>query len=112
MKMNKNVNKKLATQGKKKAGLSIFHPDNSHQIKRLNKIAGQVNGIKKMIDDKRYCMDVLIQTKAVCSAIKSLEASILESHLQSCVKAAFVSKDKNESTKKIDELMNVFKKSF
>ena len=49
------------------------HPDHSTDIKRLNRIVGQIEGIKKMIEDKRYCQDILTQTKAASSALKSLE---------------------------------------
>ncbi|MBY0315372.1 MAG: metal-sensitive transcriptional regulator [Bdellovibrionales bacterium] len=86
------------------------NPDHSNDIARLNRILGQVEGIKKMIEDKRYCVDILTQTKAVGSAIKGLEASILERHLQHCVSSAIEAKNKNESQKKIEELLDLFTK--
>lgn len=54
-------------------------------INRLNIIEGQVRGISKMIEDDRYCDDVLIQIAAVNSALKSIGNNILESHLKTCV---------------------------
>ncbi|BEU87986.1 hypothetical protein TAMA11512_14500 [Selenomonas sp. TAMA-11512] len=52
---------------------------------RLNRIIGQMNGIKKMIDDGRYCGDILIQVSAVESALQNFGYVVLESHLESCV---------------------------
>ena len=60
-------------------------PDHTPQIKRLNRMIGQLGGIKKMIEDGVYCTEILIQTKAVSSALRSLETSLLEGHLNGCV---------------------------
>ena len=82
--------------------------DHSDNIPRLNRILGQVEGIKKMIEDKRYCTDILMQLRAVRSALKSVESNILQKHLQHCVAQSFASDtDKN---KKIDELKMLFDK--
>ena len=54
-------------------------------IKRLNIVEGQVRGIKQMIEDDRYCGDVLIQMSAINKALESVENSILESHIATCV---------------------------
>lgn len=88
-----------------------MHADHSKDIKRLNRIIGQLEGIKRMIDDKRYCPDILIQTRAAKSAIKSLEASILGKHLDHCVKATFTSKNKSATKEKIEEIIKIFKKN-
>ena len=53
--------------------------------RRLNRAIGQLNGVKGMIDDNRYCGDVLVQLSAVKSAIRSIERIVLENHLQTCV---------------------------
>ena len=102
---------KATKKTKKSHGIHFHIPDYAPHIKRLNKIAGQINGIKKMIENKRYCPDILIQTRAACSAIKSLEARILESHLKHCVHGAMNSNDERESAKKIEELISIFKKN-
>ncbi len=86
-------------------------PNHSKELKRLNRIAGQIEGVKKMIDDRRYCPDIIVQLKAISSAVKSVETVILKSHLESCVKEVFKEKNKVEQEKKIDELLNLFKKS-
>ena len=81
-----------------------MHPDHSKELSRLNRISGQINGVQKMIEDNRYCPDILMQLKAVRSAIQSLEANILEAHLSACVVDAFSSKNKAEIENKISEL--------
>lgn len=86
------------------------HPCHKSELKKLNRIAGQIEGIKKMIDEHRYCPDILTQLRAARSAIKSVEASILECHLQSCVTDALASGDKKAATQKIEELKYLFKR--
>ena len=75
-------------------------------INRINRINGQVNGIKKMIEEDRYCDDVLIQLSAVNKAIKSLANHIIERHLNTCVMSQI-----NEGNYEfIDEIINLFKR--
>ena len=81
------------------------HPNYEKHIPRINKISGQLNGIKKMIEEQRYCPEIITQLKAVSSACQSLEIIMLEKHLESCVLEAFQSKDKNAQAKKIKELL-------
>ena len=78
------------------------HPSHSSQIARLNRISGQLDGVKKMIMDRRYCPEILIQLKAVRSALRSVESNILKSHLESCVAESFA--DRRERAQKIDEI--------
>ncbi len=85
------------------------HPDHKADLHRLKRINGQVEGIGRMIIENRYCPDILIQTRAVMSAIRSLEASLLERHLNHCVKSAFESDDENESKAKVSELVDIFR---
>lgn len=73
---------------------------------RLNRISGQINGIKKMIDNDTYCNDVLIQLKAVESSIQSLSNYILENHLYNCVTRDL----ENGELDTIDELISLFKR--
>ena len=73
---------------------------------RLNKIAGQINGIKEMIDTNRYCGDILIQISAVDKALKSLGNMVLKSHVETCVS----DKIKKDDTEIIDELMELIKR--
>ena len=85
------------------------HPNHKKQISRLNRISGQLAGVKKMIEGQRYCPEILKQLKAARSAIKSLEENILETHLANCVVDAFSSKNNQEKNKKIAELTELFK---
>jgi len=86
-------------------------PDHSKEIKRLNRISGQVEGVKKMIEDRRYCPDIIIQLKAISSAVKSVEGIILKTHLESCVRDVFKEDDKTKQDEKIEELLALFQKS-
>lgn len=79
----------------------------SSLISRLNKIEGQIRGIKNMIDDDKYCVDVLIQVAAAKSALNSVGALLLENHIQGCVKKAI---EGGQSAAVLDELTEVIKK--
>ncbi|MCB0446242.1 MAG: metal-sensing transcriptional repressor, partial [Gelidibacter sp.] len=75
-------------------------------INRLNRIEGQIRGLKKMIEDDVYCIDIISQTSSVRSALKGLEDTLLEQHLSSCV----VSQIKNGKEKKaVEEIIKVYK---
>ena len=82
-------------------------PDHTPQIKRINRMIGQLSGIKKMIDEGVYCPEILIQAKAISSALRSLETSLLEGHLNGCVSESFVTGKSRE--KKVEELLQIFK---
>ena len=87
------------------------HPDHSKLVKRLNRIEGQVAGIRKMIEERRYCLDILAQTRAAQSAIKGVEAEILSTHLAHCVKDALHEKDEAAVDQKLEEIIKIFKSS-
>jgi len=83
------------------------NPDHSNELKRINRMLGQLKGVKRMIEDGTYCPKILIQTKAISSALRSLETTMLERHINHCVKNAYTSgKGAKEKT---DELINIFK---
>lgn len=84
------------------------YTDHSKNLPRLNRVIGQLEGIKKMISENKNCIDILFQLKAVRSAIKSLESEILEEHLNNCVLQSFNSQE--DKSKKIKELIELFKK--
>lgn len=81
--------------------------DKTALVSRLNRIEGQVRGIRNMIEGDKYCVDVLIQVAAARSALNSLGAVILKSHIQECIKNAV---DSGKSEELIDELADVIKK--
>ncbi len=81
-------------------------PCHKGEIPRLNRIIGQLEGVKKMIEAHRYCPDILIQLRAIRSAVRAVEGNILKAHLQSCVAQSFVSNQ--DSQQKIEELKQLF----
>lgn len=86
------------------------HADHHNDLKRINRLIGQLEGVKRMIEDRRYCIDILNQTKAVGSALRSLEGSILKDHMQHCLRHAMVSKNQTDANEKIAELVELFGK--
>jgi len=88
----------------------MSHPDHSKEITRIKRIIGELEGAQRMIEDGRYCINILNQTKAVSSAVHSLEAALLEKHLQHCVKGVMCSTDAKDQDQKIEELMTLFRK--
>lgn len=84
-----------------------MYPDYNAQLPFLNRIEGQVKGIKKMIEDRRYCVDILTQLKAVKAAIHKVEQEVLKSHMHHCLLNAVESKNENDTREKIDELMQL-----
>lgn len=83
------------------------HPDHSVHFKRLNRIKGQIEGIEKMILDRRYCPDIIAQLKAASAALKAVEAEVFKSHLRGCVKSAFAGDDAFKSEEKIQEIIKM-----
>lgn len=79
-------------------------------IKRLNRIEGQVRGIVRMIEEERYCIDVLQQMRAIKSAFAKVEDAILKDHSETCVEAAITSGDPDEQRKKFSELVDLMSK--
>ena len=75
-------------------------------INRLNRINGQVNGVKKMIEEDSYCNDILIQLSAIKNSVQSLSNELLDSHLHTCI-----TKDLQKGNlDAVDEVVNLFKK--
>ena len=75
--------------------------------KRLNRIEGQVRGLAKMVDEDRYCIDIVTQISAVRAALSRVEEEILKDHVAHCVEHAIRSGDKADQRRKIAELMEV-----
>jgi CsoR family transcriptional regulator, copper-sensing transcriptional repressor len=76
-------------------------------VKRLNRIEGQVRGLSRMVEDDRYCIDIVTQIAAVRAALRRLEEEILRDHVGHCVEHAIASGNKAEQRQKIEELMAV-----
>ena len=77
-------------------------------LARLKKVAGQVAGIQRMVEEDRYCVDVLHQIAAVEAALDRVGHLLLASHVETCVTSAIESGKPRERKKKLDELMEVF----
>lgn len=75
-------------------------------LKRLNRIKGQLDGVQKMIQDDKYCIDIITQTSAIKSAISSLEDEMLEAHLSCCL---ITEKDPKKQDKMRQEIIKVYK---
>ncbi|MDJ0779358.1 MAG: metal-sensitive transcriptional regulator [Gammaproteobacteria bacterium] len=90
-------------------GLSIqaFYPDHQSQLSRLARIDGQIKGITRMIEQRRYCIDIVNQIKAVQSALQQVQMGVLEKHLHHCVSTAAASPDSAELSEKIEEIVQV-----
>lgn len=77
---------------------------------RLKRIEGQVAGIRRMVEEERYCVDVMTQVSAVVSALRGVEDLVMQSHLHTCVTDAIQGDDPVEKSQKIDELLSVIGK--
>jgi DNA-binding FrmR family transcriptional regulator len=76
-------------------------------LKRLSRIEGQVRGLARMVEDERYCIDIVTQISAVRAALRRVEEEILRDHVAHCVEHAIASGNKVDQRKKIAELMDV-----
>ena len=80
------------------------------ELTRLRKIEGQIRGVQKMIDEKRYCIDILTQLNSVVGAIMRVEENILNRHLMGCVQESFQKGPREDRQKKVDEVIDVLRK--
>ncbi|MBV8746671.1 MAG: metal-sensitive transcriptional regulator [Xanthobacteraceae bacterium] len=76
-------------------------------LKRLQRIEGQVRGLTRMVDEDRYCIDVVTQISAARAALRRVEEEILRDHVAHCVEHAIASGDKADQRRKVAELMDV-----
>jgi len=76
-------------------------------LRRLNRIEGQVRGLVRMVEDDRYCIDIITQIAAVRTALRRAEEEILKDHVAHCVEHAITSGNKREQRRKVSELMEV-----
>jgi DNA-binding FrmR family transcriptional regulator len=77
------------------------------EIVPLKRIEGQIRGIQKMIEEKRYCIDILTQISSVVGAIKRVEKNILNRHLRGCVRESFAKGNRQDREAKINEVIGV-----
>ena len=80
-------------------------------LKRLNRIEGQVRGLARMVEDERYCIDIVTQIAAARAALRKVEEEILRAHVAHCVEHAISSGDKADQRRKVAELMEVVERA-
>lgn len=85
--------------------------DRSGVLNRLHRIEGQVRGVSRMVEEDRYCIDVLTQLRAVKAALGRVEAMMLKDHLGHCIEGAIVAGDAAEQRKKAAELVELISRS-
>jgi DNA-binding FrmR family transcriptional regulator len=89
----------------------MSHDAKSSRLKRLNRIEGQVRGLARMVEEDRYCIDIVTQIAAVRAALRRVEESVLRDHINHCVRHAIASGDKAEQEQKVAELMEVLSRA-
>jgi DNA-binding FrmR family transcriptional regulator len=82
-----------------------YTKDKAALIKRLHRIEGQVRGVEKMVEDDRYCIDILTQIAAVTTALEAVAFKILDEHVRHCVAGALASGDELDAQTKTEELL-------
>lgn len=80
-------------------------------LNRLHRIEGQVRGIGRMVEEGRYCIDILTQLQAVRAALAKVEGAILQDHLGKCIEGAITSGDSAEQRAKVNELIQLLERS-
>jgi DNA-binding FrmR family transcriptional regulator len=85
--------------------------DREKIIKRLKSVEGHIRGIQRMVEEDKYCIDVIKQILAVKSAVDKVSAMILKSHLESCVTKAIKSNKQPEKERVVAELLDIFETS-
>ena len=80
-------------------------------LKRLTRIEGQVRGLSRMVEDDRYCIDVMTQLRAVRAALARVESELLKGHLDHCIESAIVSGDAAEQRRKAGELIELLERT-
>lgn len=86
------------------------HPGHQSQLPRLKRIQGQTAGLVRMVQEERYCADILTQLRAVQAALRSVEQGVLKTHIEHCVAGAIESGDARVRQTKLDELYDILKR--
>ena len=104
----KKKKKKKKTNALRRRGQSS-NPDHSDLLPKLNRTEGQIAGIKKMIEELRYCPDIIQQVRAARKSLFGIEAALLEAHLEECVSDVMARGSAVEQETIIKEIMRTFK---
>ncbi|MGI5875798.1 MAG: metal-sensing transcriptional repressor [Dethiobacteria bacterium] len=84
--------------------------DREQTLKKLKTVRGQIEGLIKMVEDDRYCVDISIQLMAAIGILKNINRDVLNAHLKNCVTEAFDSGDRSNKNQKIEEIINIIDK--
>jgi DNA-binding FrmR family transcriptional regulator len=95
---------------KAKGSCAAEYPYHGSELAGINRAIGQLEGVKRMVEERRYCPEILTLLRGARAAIKSVEGNILEAYLSSCVMQAFRSDDDKDRRQKIEELKEIFKR--
>ena len=85
----------------------MHHALHTRQLGRLRRIEGQLGGLLRMVEEKRYCVDILIQLRAARAALKRVEEGVLREHVEHCVTRALRGGDRAEQQARVEELLDV-----
>ena len=85
-----------------------YTKDKAALVKRLHRIEGQVRGIERMLEEDRYCIDILTQVQAIKAALRKVEDELLKNHAAHCVEAAISDGDAGAQREKFNELVELF----
>jgi DNA-binding FrmR family transcriptional regulator len=86
-------------------------PDKPQLLNRLNRLEGQVRGIGRMVEEDRYCIDILTQIQAVRAALGRVESELLKGHMAHCIESAIVAGDADEQRRKAAELIQLLERT-
>ena len=81
--------------------------DHKAQLDRMSRIEGQVRGIRRMIEEERYCCDILLQLRSVINALSKVQDNIFRGHLESCVSDSLAAGDGGDKNRKIEEIIDL-----
>ncbi|MCH8075875.1 MAG: metal-sensitive transcriptional regulator [SAR324 cluster bacterium] len=84
-----------------------LYPNHEEQLNRLSKIEGQLRGVRRMIEDRRYCIDIISQIKAINAALKQVRMGVLEKHIHHCVAESLNSRKPELFEEKVTEIIDV-----
>ena len=84
-----------------------LYPNHEEQLNRLSKVEGQLRGVRRMIEDRRYCIDIVSQIKAVNAALKQVQMGVLEKHIHHCVAESVTSRKPELFEEKVTEIIQV-----
>ena len=87
------------------------NPSHRDSLVALRRIEGQVRGVQKMVENRKYCIDILNQIHAIKGALVRIEEKIIERHFQNCVTQAIKGSSEREKQQKLDEILTLIRKS-